>query len=58
MGNTLTAPIPTATGKQRKPRKQTKTQNRMGWDNFRAPHPHKEKNWIFGLRLFFKKANW
>jgi len=43
MGNTLTAPIPTATGTQPKSRKQTKAQNRMGWDNFGDTHPHKER---------------
>jgi len=35
-------PIPTATGKQPKTRKQTKAQNKMGYDNISRSHPHKE----------------
>ena len=56
MGYNLTAPIPTATGKQPKARKQTKAQNRMGWDNINQSHPRKEtKN--FKANLTNQKIN-
>ena len=57
MGNNPTFPTPTANGKQPKPKKQTKTQKRMGWDNLCNPHPHKETKNSACLRLFFKKEN-
>jgi hypothetical protein len=39
----LTCPIPTATGKKPKPKNQTASIKKMGWDIFEAPHPRKEK---------------
>ena len=46
MGNNPTFPTLTATGKQPKTKKQTKTQKRMGWDNFGNTHPRKETKGI------------
>jgi len=43
MGKKFTFPIPTATGKQPKPKKQPVHNQKMEWDNYAATHPHKER---------------